>query len=138
MKICNTCHEEKPLEAFSMRKNGSHVARCKACHNAYVRQNYANNREKYAEKNRRDGPKYRERNRRYMTDYLRTHPCVDCGETDIEVLEFDHIIPLSGKRVTNMNGTSLAKLQEEIDRCEVRCANCHTRRTRRQMGWSRG
>lgn len=138
MKTCNTCREEKTEEEFSLRKNGTRVARCKVCHNAYLRNYYAKNKDKYAEKNRRDLPKYRERNRKYLTDYLLTHPCVDCGNDDIEVLQFDHIVARSGNtvRVTNLNGASLQRLQEEIDKCEVRCANCHVKRTRKQLGWN--
>ena len=137
MKECTTCGESKSLEEFSKRTTGKPVARCKACVNAKFRETYAANREKFAEKNKRDLPKYRERNLRYMIEYLKNNPCVDCGEDDIEVLEFDHIIPLQGQRVTNMNACSIERLQEEIDKCEVRCANCHTRRTRKQFGWSR-
>lgn len=141
-KVCNTCHESKPLSEFSFRKNrGKHVARCKACHAAYLRDYYSRNKEKYAEKNKRDLPKYRKRNREYLVEYLKSHPCVDCGEKDIEVLQFDHVDFLMGAnkaRVTSHNASSLKRLQEEIDKCEVRCANCHVRRTRNHFGWSWG
>jgi hypothetical protein len=73
-----------------------------------------------------------------MLDYLKTHPCVDCGESDIEVLEFDHR-ELIGNKASRVGSflQSRKRLIEEIAKCDVRCSNCHTRRTRRQMGWSR-
>jgi len=77
--------------------------------------------------------------RDYVLNYLATHPCVDCGETDIVVLDFDH---RGGKErhVTDMAraGFSIAAIQREIDKCEVRCANCHRRITaKRHGGWWR-
>jgi hypothetical protein len=68
--------------------------------------------------------------RKNIVEYLREHPCVDCGETDIVVLEFDHI----AEKVANISayaggGRSWARVKAEIDKCEVRCANCHRRRT---------
>jgi hypothetical protein len=30
---------------------------------------------------------------------------------------------------------SIARIKEEIEKCDVRCANCHTRRTAHQFGW---
>ena len=63
-------------------------------------------------------------------DYLYTNPCVDCGEADPIVLEFDHQRDKQyniAKLITN--NCSLKTLVVEIDKCEVRCANCHRRKT---------
>lgn len=73
----------------------------------------------------------KERNREFVEGYLSTHPCIDCGETDIVVLEFDHI---KDDKINNISdginrAWSIKKLQDEINKCEVRCANCHRRIT---------
>lgn len=57
--------------------------------------------------------------------------CVDCGEPDPIVLEFDHV---RGKKVRNIadmvnNSYSIDSIKKEIRKCEVRCANCHRRKT---------
>ena len=141
MKQCNTCKENKNESEFSLRKNGTRVARCKKCHAAYLRNYYANNKDKYREKNKRDLPRYVDRNNTYIINYLLEHPCVDCGETDLEVLEFDHRDSIGKDRKTSLlslgNVWSIERIQEEIDKCDVRCSNCHTRRTRKQFGVSR-
>jgi hypothetical protein len=70
--------------------------------------------------------------------YLLEHPCVDCGEPDPLVLDFDHRDPSKKHRgvAQMMSGTtSWAKIQEEIQKCDVRCANCHRRRTAEQYGY---
>lgn len=78
-----------------------------------------------------------QRNRRYVFDYLSTHHCVDCGESDVRTLQFDHLNPdLKYDRVANLIfRSSLATLQAEIDKCEVRCANCHAKRTAEQRDY---
>lgn len=64
--------------------------------------------------------------------YLIRHPCVDCGEKDIAVLEFDHIHKYRksndvSKLITMRS--PFKKVVSEISKCEVRCANCHRRKT---------
>lgn len=68
-----------------------------------------------------------QRNKEYVRNYLSTHPCTDCGEGNIIVLEFDHVrgIKIESVSVLAREACSLVRLQEEIDKCEVRCANCH-------------
>lgn len=72
--------------------------------------------------------------------YLQTHPCVDCGETDPLVLDFHHRDPSTKLFTVRDKGlhTSVQRLEAEIRKCEVLCANCHRKRTaaedqRRQM-----
>jgi transposase-like protein len=70
------------------------------------------------------------RNFAYILEVLRQHPCVDCGQRDPVVLEFDHV---GTKRalVTKLawHACSLATIDREIRECQVRCANCHRRTT---------
>lgn len=75
------------------------------------------------------------RNLRYLLEHLQHAACVGCGETDIVVLEFDHIGPKRGKGVVSLAfyEHSLTYLRAEIDQCEVRCTNCHRRQTIRRQ-----
>lgn len=75
------------------------------------------------------------RNRKFVTDYLACHSCSDCSEMDIVVLEFDHLRDKKSN-ISDLvkNNSSLQRLQEEMDKCEVVCANCHRRRTHDRRG----
>jgi hypothetical protein len=75
----------------------------------------------------------------FVMDYLTIHSCVDCGESDPVVLDFDHVrgekrLPINTIIVSWL---SLAVLKLEIEKCEVRCANCHRRRHARKDGFYR-
>lgn len=81
---------------------------------------------------------YTKRNRLRLADYVRdvkaATGCADCPETDSIVLTFDHV---RGEKVdciaTMVNrSVSLKRLEDEIAKCEVVCANCHARRTYRR------
>lgn len=68
--------------------------------------------------------------RDYIDNYKRSHPCVDCGEDDIRVLQFDHRDPSEKlNTISKLSScSSLATVIEEISKCDVRCANCHQRK----------
>lgn len=85
--------------------------------------------------------KIRVRNKAYLRKYLEEHPCVDCGETDIRCLEFDHIDRSTksqnvGRMCSSMH-YSLVRIQKEIEKCIVRCANCHRKKTYFDMNWTK-
>jgi hypothetical protein len=78
------------------------------------------------------------RNQQFIWDYLEVHPCVDCGEPDRIVLTFDHRNQDDKvDEVSTMvrNACALARIGEEMSKCDVRCANCHMRRSANQLGW---
>lgn len=100
----------------------------------FAKEHYEANKEKYKKRAIRHNKKARERNRNYVLEYLKSHPCIDCNEGDIIVLEFDHV---KDKKVSEISkaasaGWSLERLKKEIEKCEVRCANCHRRATHKR------
>jgi len=103
---------------------------------AAQRQHYKNNADDY--KSRQTA--HRERNRRYIWNHLKQNPCIDCGENDPVVLEFDHRNP--AEKVCGISEAafirkfSIQRLQEEIDKCDIRCANCHRRKTAQEFGYN--
>lgn len=128
-KRCTRCGETKGLAAFNRwsRSQDGRQPHCRDCSKAY----YRANRERHIRNVQRWKARYRLEIRAKLIQYLRAHPCVDCGETDIRVLEFDHI---RGEKEYGIAGTlrqgySWDTILQEIAKCEVRCANCHARRT---------
>ena len=73
------------------------------------------------------------RNLMWIRDLLLPARCADCGVGDFVAFDFDHVGAKSGI-VTKMarDGVSLARLQREVEKCEIVCANCHRIRTRRR------
>ena len=69
--------------------------------------------------------------------YKGEHPCVDCGEKDPIVLTFDHVRGEKRMDVAAMlhGNYKWESILIEIAKCEVRCANCHMRKTAKQFGW---
>lgn len=96
------------------------------CHKKY----YEANKDKVLSQVKEANKKLRARGKEFLFNYLQEHPCVDCGEADPIVLEFDHV---RGEKIGDlkkmMYSYSIQNLQKEIEKCEVRCANCHRKAT---------
>lgn len=136
MKVCYRCDKPKHHTEFAFRnkKKNKKGPYCKECKNIYTRKHYSRNKLQYkTTRIARRAILYK-----HVTDYLKKHPCVDCGETDLLVLEFDHV---RGKKIATISRmielTSLAKIKEEIKKCQVRCANCHRRKTAKDQKWKK-
>ncbi len=136
-KVCNKCGEEKKPTEFSWRNKAARkrLETCKECYNESRRNYYLLN--KAAEKQR----VYEQRNAitTKVLEYLQFHPCVDCGETDPVVLQFDHVRGIKKEAVSRLvrNGNGWDSVSKEIAKCDVRCANCHTRKTAAQFKWGK-
>jgi hypothetical protein len=139
MKVCSKCEKDypAPLEDFFNKKSDTqdgYQRHCKQCIAEWHKEHYKKRTSYYKKKARKHNKEYKVRNLQFMVDYLKEHPCVDCGEKDPIVLEFDH---RSDKdcNVSTMGTLSLDRVQEEIAKCDVRCANCHRRKTAKQLNW---
>lgn len=136
--LCNKCKKEKSVSDFSFKNKDKGIRKkiCKNCHTAYRRQHYLQNKDKYLLKAHSWNTKQKEILAEFLFKKLSQSQCVDCGEKDIIVLEFDH---LNNKKfgIAEMykNSYSLHAVEEEIKKCVVRCANCHRRKTAKDIGF---
>ena len=65
-------------------------------------------------------------NRTKITEYLSRHPCLICNESDCDCLEFHHLDQNKKEyNVSELLTYSWAKIDREIQKCVVLCANCH-------------
>ena len=57
--------------------------------------------------------------------------CVDCGESNPIVLDFDHVHGDKSHNISDMvNGSyAISSIKDEIRKCEIRCSNCHRKKT---------
>jgi hypothetical protein len=141
MRACTRCGEVKPLDAFPPVRRGEHRLQtwCRDCFAAYGVEYYRRNREAQKARLLRNASIRRADNRTRSIDYLRTHPCVDCGEMDIIVLQFDHLRDKKANVTDLINsGATWAAIEREIAKCEVRCANCHRLETARRYAAANG
>lgn len=104
----------------------------------YHRNYYHANKERLNERRKITRADAKSRMRNLIWKYLAEHPCTGCGETDPIVLEFNHRDPKT--KVHNISDMithfwSLKSIMEEIEKCDVLCANCHRRLTAQQFGW---
>lgn len=112
--------------------------KCIECRRAGGREHYRLNRAYYLSKARSRQGLVITQVRDWLVEYLTEHPCIDCGNDDPRVLEFDHRESTAKRMAVSVlarSGYSLPTVQAEVAKCDVRCANCHRIRTHLQRGW---
>jgi L-lysine 2,3-aminomutase len=135
-KKCTKCKIEKELKNFNKKYKNRLNSRCKECVRESVKKHYLNNKEYYINKALKHNKKYKLINKQFVWNFLKTHPCVDCNESDPIVLEFDHLKEKNNDISSMISQSySLETIKKEIEKCEVRCANCHRRKTAKQFNW---
>ncbi len=141
MKKCTKCKKEKLINEFNFknRSKGLRHSECQICTRLFIKNHYNKNKGYYLEKTQKRNNGLRLEILNYIQKYLTKNPCTDCGETDISVLEFDHNREkfLKFKAVSSLIRARfpLEIIKREIDKCEVRCANCHRRKTSKEFNW---
>jgi hypothetical protein len=142
MKQCVTCGEFKSDDQYSFRNKtlNRRWGTCKECQSKQRKEWYEGNKDKHIDNVRKNKKRTIAEAQQYIWDYLATHPCVDCGESNPVVLEFDHVRGQKRKAVGDLarQGYSLEAIRTEISKCVVRCANCHRTKTHNERGWFRG
>jgi hypothetical protein len=137
MKQCKKCLQSKRETDFytTTYKNKIYLLNeCKTCSLVRTRKNYLADHEVQKEIRKLNTNKRRTDHKQKLLDYLLAHPCIDCDEKDPIVLEFDHIRGVKSFNISAGLMKNWEVMQEEINKCEIVCANCHKRRTAKRAG----
>ena len=137
-KKCPRCKLLKNETYFNWKiKNIKRAVYCKNCSRKYIKDHYINNKKYYLEKAKKRNLSLKKELQRHIIKHLQNNPCVDCGEKNLLVLEFDHRErSKKSYNISNImrNSMTLNKLIEEIKKCDVRCSNCHRIKTEKEIG----
>jgi len=95
MKYCPKCRQNKETRDFAKNKGryDNLQSYCRICKSLQDHRAYLLNKKVHRERVKR----YIVKLRLKVWDYLTKHSCVDCGEANPVVLEFDHIDSLEKK-----------------------------------------
>lgn len=103
----------------------------KAYMKEYSKKHYAENMEAYKARTVIANRRLRARNREFLKKVKESTPCMDCNKSyPFYVMHFDHIFEKNGS-IADLSraSVSIERLQQEIDKCELVCSNCHAIRT---------
>lgn len=141
VKKCSKCGLSKSLGEFYKRKTGlragEYYEKCISCYKSRGRYYYHQNRERQLCLAKKRKQKYIEE-RKTLLAKIKNKPCFDCGKIYPPwVMDFDHRDPKikigSISSITFRKLLDLSKVKEEIDKCDLVCANCHRERTYQRL-----
>lgn len=119
LKRCARCESVQALSNFrsSSKSKTGVTSYCKPCEKQYAQTSHQNRAVTI---------------KRWIFNYLKEHSCVDCGDTEVLSLDFDHI---QGRKRFNIahafmiKNMTIDKLKTEVAKCDVRCRKCHVIKT---------
>jgi hypothetical protein len=110
-------------------KNPENIEKARASR----RKHYYKNKEQYIQRTR----DLRARNKEWLKK-KKDVPCTDCHiKYHSCVMDFDHVRGKKKDDITTLalrNTASIKTLEQEADKCEVVCSNCHRMRTLKRRG----
>ena len=116
------CGQSKNILEFAWRRIAKkRDSYCRPCRAEYKRLHYAANRQRYIDNAAQRKRALAEENTSRLVEFLRMHPCTDCGEGDPLVLEFDHVGRKRFGIGSAMQERNWAEIEREISQCEVLC-----------------
>lgn len=130
MKRCVRCDKDKEDSEFNFKskKEGTLNAYCRVCQSEYHALYYEKHKRTYLDK----AQKRRETEDAFWFDEIRkikNVPCMDCGHNFPPVcMDFDHRDPEQKVgTISSMIGSNCKRedIFEEIEKCDIVCANCH-------------
>ncbi len=137
MKKCSKCGLNKALREFYKRKTGlrtgEYYEKCRECYRVRGRNYYHQNRDRQLGLAKKRKLKYIEERKGFLSE-IKNKACFDCGEKYPSwVMDFDHrdgkMKIASVSKLAFRTISSFEKLKEEIEKCDLVCANCHRQRT---------
>ncbi len=137
MKKCSVCRNLKELSAFYQRKNhrsGEYYERCKECSKVRGRNYYHANKERQLLLANIRTKKYRDIRKKLVWN-AKSRPCADCNKIYPPwVMDLDHRVGVKKLfSISNtFHGSNIIKIEiieNEINKCDVVCSNCHRQRT---------
>ena len=138
-KLCSSCKVLKEVDDFGINRTrlDGLQSQCRSCKKQTQDKWYRNNRAEHQNRVKQRRFNHRDSVVSLLLEYFRTHHCVDCGESDPLVLEFDHVRGQKIRAIQDMvnRGYRWQTIAQEIDKCEVRCANCHRRKTAKEFSY---
>lgn len=119
--FCSRGHEFTKENTMTWKHRNKNERQCKTCA-------YQSNKER------------RIRHLLVLWEYLKEHPCVDCGEPNPFYLDFDHEKGTKTSPIARLRNTSykIETIMNEVAKCTVRCVRCHRLKTAIEEGWYAG
>lgn len=144
ISTCTILPEDLQFNKNKSKKDGLNNI-CKVCSKERSKLYYKNNPEKHKKNVAKRNSAYRIELRKIICEYLSNKSCIDCGNSDIRVLDFDHLRDKQFN-ISDMIAKSYSwnRIIEEIHKCEIVCSNCHRIRTSERgnfyktEGWRNG